>query len=211
MVETPPIHTRTHSSPTPNPLPPPRRLRGPAAVGPPHPARHGGGAAEGPTEGHHRRLPVGVVGGCAGWVGHALQNVPCLSPYGIPHLPPHPHTLASGPHSLLLHLPPLTTPHHPSSPLITPPLTLPPGSTQTSLREGCNAILRSDCRHLLARLLDGSRRALPSVLLQLPRPGGGEAGAEGAEWFRCVRGCVGAGAGAGACAGVRVRGCGCVR
>ncbi|PNW86054.1 hypothetical protein CHLRE_03g209281v5 [Chlamydomonas reinhardtii] len=57
--------------------------------------------------------------------------------------------------------------------------------TQTSLREGCNAILRSDCRHLLARLLDGSRRALPSVLLQLPRPGGGEAGAEGAEWFRC--------------------------
>ncbi|KAG2441412.1 hypothetical protein HYH02_010000 [Chlamydomonas schloesseri] len=57
--------------------------------------------------------------------------------------------------------------------------------TQTSLREGCNAILRSDCRHLLARLLDGSRRALPAVLVQLQRPGGEAGGEAGGEWYRC--------------------------
>lgn len=35
--------------------------------------------------------------------------------------------------------------------------------TQTSLREGCNVILRSDCAHLIARLYRGARAALPSV------------------------------------------------
>jgi len=35
--------------------------------------------------------------------------------------------------------------------------------TQTSLREGCNVILRSDCAHLVARLYAGARSALPTV------------------------------------------------
>ncbi|PNH02973.1 Vacuolar protein sorting-associated protein 41, partial [Tetrabaena socialis] len=51
--------------------------------------------------------------------------------------------------------------------------------TQTSLREGCNAILRSDCRHLLAKLYDGTRRVLPYVYVNRPG-GGGEAG----QWSR---------------------------
>lgn len=40
--------------------------------------------------------------------------------------------------------------------------------TQTSLREGCNAILRSDCRQLVTRLQREVRRALPVVWLQRP-------------------------------------------
>ncbi|EFJ47940.1 hypothetical protein VOLCADRAFT_61071, partial [Volvox carteri f. nagariensis] len=51
--------------------------------------------------------------------------------------------------------------------------------TQTSLREGCNAILRSDCRHLLAKLYDGTRRALP--YLYVVRPG---TGSNGGQWYR---------------------------
>jgi hypothetical protein len=38
--------------------------------------------------------------------------------------------------------------------------------TQTSLREGCNAILRSDCLHLVTRLQREVQRALPTVWLQ---------------------------------------------
>jgi len=38
--------------------------------------------------------------------------------------------------------------------------------TQTSLREGCNAILRSDCLHLVQRLTREVKRALPAVWLQ---------------------------------------------
>ncbi|GFR40551.1 hypothetical protein Agub_g1126, partial [Astrephomene gubernaculifera] len=52
--------------------------------------------------------------------------------------------------------------------------------TQTSLREGCNAILRSDCRHLMARLYDGTKKALPYVFVHRPGPGG-----EPGQWFRC--------------------------
>ncbi|GIL59328.1 hypothetical protein Vafri_14226 [Volvox africanus] len=52
--------------------------------------------------------------------------------------------------------------------------------TQTSLREGCNAILRSDCRHLLSKLYDGTRRALP--FLYVMRPDGC---ADGGRWYRC--------------------------
>eukprot|EP00775_Hariotina_reticulata_P014708 gene14708-14873_t len=40
--------------------------------------------------------------------------------------------------------------------------------TQTSLREGCNAILRSDCLHLVTRLQREVRRAMPVVWLQRP-------------------------------------------
>ncbi|GLC58944.1 hypothetical protein PLESTB_001420000 [Pleodorina starrii] len=62
--------------------------------------------------------------------------------------------------------------------------------TQTSLREGCNAILRSDCRHLLAKLYDGTRRALPYVYVMRPEAGGdggggGGGGAGGGQWYRC--------------------------
>jgi hypothetical protein len=38
--------------------------------------------------------------------------------------------------------------------------------TQTSLREGCNAILRSDCLHLVQRLQREVKRAMPTVWLQ---------------------------------------------
>lgn len=38
--------------------------------------------------------------------------------------------------------------------------------TQTSLREGCNAILRSDCLHLVQRLQMEVKRALPVVWVQ---------------------------------------------
>lgn len=44
--------------------------------------------------------------------------------------------------------------------------------TQTSLREGCNAILRSDCRQLMLRLQREARRALPLVYLQRLEPAG---------------------------------------
>ncbi|GIL83995.1 hypothetical protein Vretifemale_12716 [Volvox reticuliferus] len=52
--------------------------------------------------------------------------------------------------------------------------------TQTSLREGCNAILRSDCRHLLSKLYDGTRRALPYLYVMRP-----EGGTDGGRWYRC--------------------------
>lgn len=53
--------------------------------------------------------------------------------------------------------------------------------TQTSLREGCNQILRSDCRHLMAKLYDSTRRALPYVYVHRQGPAG-----EPGQWFRCV-------------------------
>ncbi|GLI60125.1 hypothetical protein VaNZ11_002165 [Volvox africanus] len=52
--------------------------------------------------------------------------------------------------------------------------------TQTSFREGCNAILRSDCRHLLSKLYDGTRRALPFLYVMRP-----EGGVDGGRWYRC--------------------------
>ncbi|KXZ53112.1 hypothetical protein GPECTOR_7g1002 [Gonium pectorale] len=52
--------------------------------------------------------------------------------------------------------------------------------TQTSLREGCNAILRSDCRHLMAKLYDGTKRVLPYAYVNRPGVGG-----EPGQWFRC--------------------------
>ncbi len=58
--------------------------------------------------------------------------------------------------------------------------------TQTSLREGCNAVLRSDCRHLIARLQREARRALGTVYVH--RAAGdaavGGAGGGGGGWVR---------------------------
>jgi hypothetical protein len=53
--------------------------------------------------------------------------------------------------------------------------------TQTSLREGCNAVLRSDCRQLMARLRREARRAVPTVYVQ---QGGGTAAQGGGAWLR---------------------------
>jgi hypothetical protein len=54
--------------------------------------------------------------------------------------------------------------------------------TQTSLREGCNAILRSDCLHLVQRLQREVRRALPCVWVQrqAAHAGSGSGGAASA-------------------------------
>jgi len=61
--------------------------------------------------------------------------------------------------------------------------------TQTSLREGCNAVLASDCRHLIARLQREARRALATVYLhQAPGDalagGGAAGGGRGGGWVR---------------------------
>ncbi|GBF95415.1 hypothetical protein Rsub_08377 [Raphidocelis subcapitata] len=63
--------------------------------------------------------------------------------------------------------------------------------TQTSLREGCNAVLRSDCRHLMARLQREARRALGTVYVRVGPGdalggggGGGGAGGGGGGWVR---------------------------
>lgn len=50
---------------------------------------------------------------------------------------------------------------------------------QTSLREGCNVILRSDCRQLLARLQNAAKRAVGCVTVVRPGVGGAPA-----QWFR---------------------------
>lgn len=57
--------------------------------------------------------------------------------------------------------------------------------TQTSLSEGCNAILASDCLSLMAKLQAAARRALPVVYLQVwpVTPRGGGRG--GPQWLRC--------------------------
>jgi hypothetical protein len=53
--------------------------------------------------------------------------------------------------------------------------------TQSSLREGCCAILRSDCVHLMQRLQREVRRACPLVYVQRG------AGRQGGQW-QCCRG-----------------------
>lgn len=52
--------------------------------------------------------------------------------------------------------------------------------TQTSLREGCNAILRSDCLHLVQRLQREVKRAMPTVWLQRMHTHGASAAAAAA-------------------------------
>uniref|UniRef100_A0A7R9YQY0 Vps41 beta-propeller domain-containing protein n=1 Tax=Chlamydomonas euryale TaxID=1486919 RepID=A0A7R9YQY0_9CHLO len=64
--------------------------------------------------------------------------------------------------------------------------------TQTSLHEGCNAILHSDCMHLMQKLYAEARMCLRCCYVELR-----DARSAGAvQWRRSMRRCRGAGAGA---------------
>eukprot|EP00955_Chlamydomonas_euryale_P039347 351362-Chlamydomonas_euryale.AAC.2 len=80
--------------------------------------------------------------------------------------------------------------------------------TQTSLHEGCNAILHSDCMHLMQKLYAEARMCLRCCYVELR-----DARSAGAvQWRRCGRGAVAqvrarcSGAGPCAGAGAQVRG-----
>jgi hypothetical protein len=64
--------------------------------------------------------------------------------------------------------------------------------TQTCLREGCNAVLAADCRHLISRLRREARRALGHVYVHLGPGEGGRgglpAGPPGGGWVRYAPG-----------------------